>query len=83
MATQRRRLRSHLSAQISPLRASSLLRTNRLWAIRTAGSSVSSGQEFLTEGDDLIRSPLRQPDSARDRARLGRSSTSAFAGGRW
>ena len=53
------------------------------YATPNGGSSVSSGQEFLTEGDDVIRSPLRQPDSARDRAGLGRSSTSAFAGRRW
>ena len=48
---------------------------------QNGGSSVTGDQEFLTEGDDVIGSP-RQPDSARDRAGLGRSVTSAFAGGR-
>jgi hypothetical protein len=49
--------------------------------IPNGGSSVTGDQEFLTEGDGVIGSPLRQPDSARDRAGLDRSSTSAFAGG--
>jgi hypothetical protein len=32
---------------------------------QNGGSSVSSDQEFLTEGDGVIGSPLRQSDSAR------------------
>ena len=56
-------------------------RTEEAVLARNGGSSVTGDQEFLTEGDDVIGSP-RQPDSARDRAGLGRSVTSAFAGGR-
>jgi len=34
-------------------------------AEQIGGSSVSDDQEFLTEGDGVIGSPLRQPDSVR------------------
>jgi len=33
--------------------------------VHNGGSSVSGDQEFLTEGDGVIGSPLRQPDSVR------------------
>ena len=55
----------HMAAQITRFGSSMGSQAKDRFSVQVGGSSVSGDQEFLTEGDGVIGSPLRQPDSAR------------------